>query len=90
MKLIASLCDKSGQTLERVTAGDPTLFYDGKTLRQLKPEELDARSPTSTQITWFFITEMGVHLMAEIDGKAAMFDNETRTKIAEIDALSIR
>ena len=33
MKLIRALCDKAGQKLERVTAGDPTRIHDGvKTL----------------------------------------------------------
>lgn len=33
MKLIRALCDKAGQKLERVTAGDPTHIYEGvKTL----------------------------------------------------------
>jgi len=86
MKLIRALCEKSGQKLERVTAGDPTLFYDGKKVRRLKNKELDKLDARTMQVTWFFITDKGLHLMAEADGKAAMFDDTTKTKIAEVDA----
>ena len=85
-RLIKALCEKSGQTLERATAGDPTLVYDGKAVRQLSEEELENASHGESEIVWFFITNKGLHLMAEHGGKAAMFDNETRTKIAEVDA----
>lgn len=85
MKLIRALCEQSGQKLEQVKVGDATLFYDGKTVRQLTPEELEGRDNTEAQITWFFITDNGLHLMAEATGKAAMFDDETKTKITEID-----
>lgn len=86
VKLIRALCDKSGLTLERVTAGTPTLFYDGNTIRELTSEELNKQGNAGLQITWFFITDKGLYLMAEAAGRAAIFDDETRTKIAEIDA----
>lgn len=85
-KLIRALCKASGQTLERITAGDPTLSYDGTSLRRLGSEELEGEPAGSPRIVWFFITDKGVHLMAEANGKAAMFDNETKSKIAEIEA----
>ncbi len=87
MNVIRELCEKSGQQLDQVTAGARDLFYDGTAVRQLTPEELEGGS-IELQTVWYFITNKGLHLMAEVDGKAAMFDNETKTKIAEIDILS--
>lgn len=86
MKLIRALCAEAGQTLQRVTAGDRTEIYDGKTIRRLSDEELQAGKPGRAEIIWYFVTDKGVHLIAEAGGRAAMFDNAARTKIAEIDA----
>lgn len=86
VKLIDALCAKAGQTLQRVTAGDPTLGYDGVAVRQLSDKELENPSHGAAEIVWFFITDKGLHLMAEHGGKAAMFDDKTRKKVAEIDA----
>ncbi|MBL0373979.1 DUF4375 domain-containing protein [Rhizobium sp. KVB221] len=88
IKAIRELCEKSGQKLDQVTAGAMDLFYDGKVVRQLTPEELEGRGNIELQTVWYFITDKGLHLMAEVDGKAAMFDNETKTRIAEIDISS--
>ncbi len=88
IKLISALCEKSGQRLEHITAGSRTLLCDGTTLREMSSEESDQMQDDGAQtapITWYFITDKGLHLMAECDGKAIMFDDATKTKIAEIE-----
>lgn len=89
-RLIGALCEQSGHMLHRVTGGDHMLFYDGRTVRPLTEKEFAAMSQHERPIVWFFITDKGVHLMAEANGKAAMFDNETRQKILEIDASVVK
>lgn len=85
MKLIRVLCQKSRQIFEQVTVGERTIFYDGTTARELAPEELHRRDNAELQMSWFFITNKGLHFMIETEGKATMFQFETMRKIAEID-----
>lgn len=87
-KLISALCEKSGQRLEHITAGSRTLLCDGNSLREMSPQEIDRMQDDGAQaapITWYFITDKGLHLMAECDGEAIMFDDATKTKVAEIE-----
>ncbi|CUX20901.1 conserved hypothetical protein [Agrobacterium deltaense Zutra 3/1] len=86
IKLIHELCERSGQKLERVAMGDPSLFYDGETVRRFISGVDDAGTPR--KVVWFFVTDKGVHLMGEANGRAAMFENRTGFKIAEIDVSS--
>ncbi|MCV3738141.1 DMP19 family protein [Rhizobium sp. TRM96647] len=85
MKLIRALCHKSAQFLEQVTIGDQTLFHDGTTVRELTAEELSKRASADLQVSWFFITNKGLHVMMETEDKAIMFQFGTMLKIAEID-----
>lgn len=79
LTMIEALCEASGQTLERVTAGDINEVFDGKTVRERGEDE----APTG--IIWYFITDAGLHLMAQADGKAYMLNADTRKIVAEID-----
>ncbi|MGV2102569.1 DMP19 family protein [Rhizobium sp. 21-4511-3d] len=84
VKLIASLCAASGQKLDRITAGDPMLRYDGKKIVKLSDAELKQKGTKEHDIVWFFLTDKGLHMMGENNGRAAMFDSKSGAKVAEI------
>jgi len=85
-KLIRALCEKSGHTFVQVNAGDRMHYYDGKSVRELTAKEADGRPSNELQMTWFFRTDKGIFMMIEANGKAAMFDRQTKNLVAEIDA----
>ncbi|SAI59171.1 Uncharacterised protein [Bordetella ansorpii] len=79
IKQIRALCEQAGQTLERVTAGDINTVYDGKQLRDREDDE-----PVGP-IVWFFITDAGLHCMAQGESNVVMFNAQTRKQVAELD-----